>query len=294
VSQGDSAVIELPDGEVVLIDGGATYERFDMGRGVVAPYLWNIGIRTIDHVVATHNQLDHVGGLVYVLRHFKVKHFWGTGDKREEPFYQRLQQALELQGLTEHVAREEQDVMTLGDCRLQILNPQAVSESRDVPSGRRIEGHALNNRSIVTQLTCGKHKMLFTADVEQEALSRMSRNDRSEQVNLVKVPHHGAGSSLQREWLERVNPRNAVISVGRYNSYGHPAQNVLEAYVNRGTAIYRTDRDGGIWVTGKRSHPVLQIHRTADERIRRVVLRNCFWDCERLNWEKLLRRVKES
>ena len=70
VAQGDSAVIELPDGEVVLIDGGATYERFDMGRGVVAPYLWNRGIRTIDHVVATHPQLDHVGGLAYVLRHF--------------------------------------------------------------------------------------------------------------------------------------------------------------------------------------------------------------------------------
>ena len=86
VAQGDSAVLELPDGEVVLIDGGASYERFDMGRGVVAPYLWNRGIRTIDYVIATHPQLDHVGGLAYVLRHFTVQQHWGTGDVREEPF----------------------------------------------------------------------------------------------------------------------------------------------------------------------------------------------------------------
>ena len=105
VSQGDSAVLELPGGEVVLIDGGASYERFDMGRSVVAPYLWNRGIRTIDYVIATHPQLDHVGGLTYVLRHFNVRHVWGSGDARRELFYQRLTETLTQQGLTEHVVR---------------------------------------------------------------------------------------------------------------------------------------------------------------------------------------------
>lgn len=293
VSQGDSAVIELPDGEVVLIDGGTTYERFDMGRGVVAPYLWNRGIRTIDHVIATHPQLDHVGGLAYVLRHFKVRHFWGTGDTREEPFYQRLQQALVQQGLTEQVARNQQEMLSSGDCRLHILNPPDGIGPRELPLGRRTEGHALNNRSIVIQLTCGDHRVLFTADVEQEALWRMSQNSRSERVDIVKVPHHGARSSLQQDWLERVSPRHAVISVGRHNSYGHPAQNVLDAYINRGITIYRTDRDGGIWVTGKRSHPVLEIHRTSDEKIQRITFPHCFWACEQANWEKLFMRFKE-
>ena len=293
VSQGDSAVIELPDGEVVLIDGGATYERFDMGRGVVAPYLWNRGIRTIDHVIATHPQLDHVGGLAYVLRHFTVRHFWGTGDTREEPFYQRLQQALAQQGLTEEVAQTEHDVLSSGDCRLHVLNPPDGAELRKLPLGRRTKGHALNNRSIVVQLACGNHRMLFTADVEQEALWRMSQSRRSERVDIVKVPHHGAGSSLQRDWLERVSPRHAVISVGRHNSYGHPAQNVLDAYVNRGIAIYRTDRDGGIWVTGKHSHPLLEIHRTSDEKLQRIALPHCFWPCEQSNWVKLFMRFKE-
>jgi competence protein ComEC len=293
VSQGDSAVIELPSGEVVLIDGGATYERFDMGRGVVAPYLWNRGIRSIDHVVATHPQLDHVGGLAYVLRHFKVGYFWGTGDTREEPFYQRLQQALAQQGLTEQVARNQQEIGSSGECRLLTLNPPDITEAQELPAGRRMEGHMLNNRSIVLQLTCGTHRMLFAADVEQEALWRMSQNSISERVDVVKVPHHGAGSSLQPDWLEHVNPRYAVISVGRHNSYGHPAQNVLDAYVKSGSSIFRTDRDGGIWVTGKLSSPVLKMHRTGEEQLQRIALRNCLWACEQSNWNRLLLRWKE-
>ncbi len=138
VSQGDSAVLELPGGEVVLIDGGASYERFDMGRSVVAPYLWNRGIRTIDYVIATHPQLDHVGGLTYVLRHFTVRHVWGTGDTRQEVFYQRLSEALAEQGLTEHAVRDKQDTVMLGDCLLKVLNPSSPALQRPVvipPSG---------------------------------------------------------------------------------------------------------------------------------------------------------------
>jgi competence protein ComEC len=294
VSQGDSAVIELPGGEVVLIDGGATYERFDMGRGVVAPYLWNRGIRTIDHVVATHPQLDHVGGLAYILRHFPVRKFWGTGDTREEPFYQRLQQALALKGLTEQKVEYQQELVMSGDCGLQVLNPANVREAQvRSPSARKKEGHALNNRSIVIKMTCGSHRMLFTADVEQEALWRMSQEGRPDQIDIVKVPHHGAGSSLQREWLEHVNPRYAVVSVGRHNPYGHPAQQVLDAYVHRGTLLYRTDQDGGIWVTGKRSDPVLDIHRTSQERVQPIPLLSCGLTCEQSNWAKLLMRFQE-
>jgi competence protein ComEC len=293
VSQGDSALLELPGGEVVLIDGGATYERFDMGRGVVAPYLWNRGIRTIDYVIATHPQLDHVGGLTYVLRHFTVRHFWGTGDTRQERFYQQLTEALAHQGVTEHVVSDKDDTVTLGDCSLKVLNPTSLPVPRPA-SHSRLEGHLLNNRSVVTHLTCGTHKILFAADVEQEALARMSRDGRTERVDVVKVPHHGAGSSLLPEWLDLVHPTFAVISVGRHNSYGHPAGAVLQAYGERGITVYRTDRDGGIWVTGQRSQPALKIHRTSEERIRAVSFQGCWWACERLNWNKLLGRWMES
>ena len=153
VGQGDSAVVELPDGQVVLIDGGATYERFDMGRGVVAPFLWNRGIRTIDQVIGTHPQVDHVGGLAWVVRHFIAKNYWGSGETREELFYRRLQQSLATQGLQEGVAREGQEIVSSGPCRLVVLNPP-TDEQRDVPfHDSHVGGHVLNNRSVVTRLT---------------------------------------------------------------------------------------------------------------------------------------------
>jgi competence protein ComEC len=293
VSQGDSAVLELPGGEVILIDGGASYERFDMGRGVVAPYLWNRGIRAIDYVIATHPQLDHVGGLAYVIRHFPVRHFWGTGDVRSEPFYQRLQEALSERGLTEHIPRPRQDVLMLGHCRLEVLNPPEAPLGGQWRRTRAQEGHTLNNRSIVIEITCGRHTFLFTADVEAEALIRMSRDARPAPVEVVKVPHHGAASSFQRDWLEQVNPRYAVISVGRHNAYGHPASAVIEAYADRGISLYRTDRDGGIWVTARCSAPGVHIHRTSEQLAQRVPLPRCLWACEQSNWERLISRWRE-
>ena len=294
VSQGDSAVLELPDGQVVLIDGGATYERFDMGRGVVAPYLWNRGIRSIDHVIATHPQLDHVGGLAWVLRHFTVRQFWATGDRREEPFYQNLQQALAYRGLTEQVARQGQEMLSSDSCQLKVLNPPDRPDVGGLPVGRRMQGHALNNRSIVTELICGVHRILFTADVEQETLLRMSQDSHEhERVALVKVPHHGASSSLQMDWLSAVRPRYAVISVGRHNPYGHPAPAVLNAYVAQGASLFRTDRDGGILVAGRRSDAVLQIHRTRDQKVDPVAISTCFWACEKANFKKLFARFED-
>ena len=293
VSQGDSAVLELPGGEVILIDGGASYERFDMGRGVVAPYLWNRGIRAIDYVIATHPQLDHVGGLAYVLRHFTVRHFWGTGDVRGEPFYLRLQEALAERGLSEHIARSRQDAISLGKCRLEVLNPPEVMGLGQWRGSRGQEGHTLNNRSIVTEITCGLHNFLFAADVEAEALRRMSSEDHGASVEVVKVPHHGAASSFNRDWLERVSPRYAVISVGRHNAYGHPASSVVQAYADRGISLYRTDRDGGIWVTARCSAPGVHVHRMSEQQAQRVPFPRCLWACEHSNWERLINRWRE-
>ena len=293
VSQGDSAVIEFPDGGVVLIDGGTSYGRFDMGRGVIGPYLWNRRIHTIDHVIATHPQLDHVGGLAWVLRHFTVKHFWGTGDTREELFYHRLQEAIGSQGLTEQSAKEGTEIVSDTNCRLIALNPSDAMDMRLPISSRRVAGHTLNNKSIVTEFICGRHTILFTADIEQEALLRLSHRNHSEPVEVLKVPHHGAASSLELNWLDTVRPRVAVISVGHGNSYGHPAPAVVQAYLARGVSVYRTDNDGAVWITGRRSQPGVRIHRTREELIHPVTLSLVSWRDELENLKKLLARWEE-
>ena len=96
------------------------------------------------------------------------------------------------------------------------------------------------------------------------------------------------------KWLDRINPAYAVISVGRHNSYGHPADAVLQAYRARGILVFRTDRDGGVWLTDRRSQPALKIHRMKDERIQPLSFAAWSWACEQSNWERLLHLWMEA
>jgi competence protein ComEC len=294
VGQGDSAVIELPDGQVVLIDGGSAYERFDMGRAVVAPFLWNRGIRTIDQVIGTHPQLDHVGGLAWVVRHFLVKHYWGSGEIREELFYRRLQQSLALKGLQEGIVSEGQEIVSSGPCRLVVLNPPADDYRDGTRHESDVGGHMLNNRSVVTRLTCGNHTMLFAADVEHKGLSRMTHSSSHGQVDVLKVPHHGAVSSLNHDWLATLHPQYAVFSAGRHNPYRHPATAVLDAYGSEGSTVLRTDRDGGVWFTGRVSNETLTVHRARELVWQPTNSVSCLWACEEANWARILKQWHDS
>jgi competence protein ComEC len=287
VGQGDSAVVELPDGQVVLIDGGTTYERFDMGRGVVAPFLWNRGIRTIDQVIGTHPQRDHIGGLAWVVSHFIVKNYWGSGETRKELFYRRLQQSLAAKGLREGNAREGLDIVSSGPCRMVVLNP-AADKQFDVPLYEsHVDGHELNNRSVVTRLTCGTHTVLFAADIERDGLLRMIRAGSQGPIEVLKVPHHGAMSSLNRDWLALLHPQYAVFSAGRHNPYSHPAAVVLDAYRSEGSSVLRTDHDGGVWFTGGVSDARFHMHRAQDLIWQPTNRTSCLWICELANWNRI-------
>ncbi len=287
VGQGDSAVLELPDGQVVLIDGGGAYERFDMGRGVVGPYLWNRGIRALDHVVGTHPQLDHVGGLAWVVRHFSVGRYWMTGERRDERFFQRVEEALRERGVTQQVAAAGMNLLSAGSCRLLVVYPSASDLQLRRPANVRATGTDLNNRSLVTRLDCGVQSVLFTADVETAGLSRLLETSPLLPVTVLKVPHHGARGSLNREWLHRMSPQYAVVSVGRHNSYGHPTPAVLEAYASEGIPLLRTDVDGAVWITGRLSSDAFSVRRAHDLLLMPTHLAVCLVDCERANWSRL-------
>jgi competence protein ComEC len=265
VGQGDGAVIELPHGLTMLVDGGAAYERFDMGRAVVAPFLWNRGIRHVDHVVGTHPQLDHVGGLAWVLQHFDIGTVWTNGLTRPEPFWQQIEQTVMRRHLTPLTAGPDRQVPMPGPCRLTFLNPPA---DRSILTSR--EAKSLNNQSVVTQLSCQNRLMLFTGDIEREALMRLHREGRTEHLTVLKVPHHGARNSLEPAWLQTAAPEIAVISAGRHNAYGHPAGEVLAAYRAIGTEVMRTDRQGAIWVDIDLSQNRLLVRSMDDWRLGRL------------------------
>jgi competence protein ComEC len=284
VGQGDSAVIELPDGQAVLIDGGGRYERFDIGKNVVAPFLWSRGIRHLDHVIGTHQQLDHVGGLVWVLRHMSVGQYWGGGIERSEQFVEDLTAALRDRGIDHRIAVRGQDLLRSGQCRLSILNPPETSVVRE--STQPPTGTLLNNLSIVSRLQCGPSSILFAADIETAGLKRLNEAG-SQPVTVLKVPHHGARSSLDVNWIQQLHPRYAVISVGAANPYGHPVESVLQAYQDQHSTVFRTDQDGAIWVSGRLSTSDLTVTRMRDLLVQPVDFPRCPWRCEYLNWHRL-------
>lgn len=265
VGQGDSAVIELPSDTVLVIDGGAAYERFDMGRGVLAPFLWNRGIRHLDHVIGTHPQLDHVGGLTWVLGHFQTGTFWTNGLTRQEEFWRRLERAAVGRHVKTLAATTEREVKVPAPCRVTFLNP---------PADRRLlsvrETNSLNNQSVVTEVDCLARRMLFTGDIEREGLARLSASRGTHELALLKVPHHGSKSSLESSWLQTALPEVAVVSAGRHNAYGHPAGQVVAAYQSVGAQVYRTDRQGAIWVDLDLATDSLQVHSMEDWQFHRV------------------------
>ncbi len=290
VGQGDSALLQLPDGKTVLIDGGNKYERFDMGRGVIGPFLLNQGIRRLDHIVATHPQQDHVGGLPWLIRHLEVGEFWHTWIERPEPLFEQLRQAVSARKVTDHVAVRGQSIVDGNACRLLVLNP--VTGKDGGTSFQNRSGTVLNNESVVTQLMCGRQNIVFAADIEIDGLHRLAALGQ-DPATVLKVPHHGARSSLAPEWIARVRPRYAVFSAGVNNSYGHPVRDVVEAYSAVGSDIARTDRDGAVIVTGRVSTSELQVRRMRDSVLRPVVLWDCFWACERDNWRRAWMRAYE-
>jgi len=249
VGQGDATLLELPDGQTILIDGGAAYERWDMGRMVVGPYLWDRGIRTIDHVIATHPQLDHVGGLAWVIKNFNIRHFWTNGIQRDEPFYQRLNGAMSEKNLTEQVAWAGLDLVKGSPCQVRSLNPPRSESGISQAAPDKKSGAELNNLSVVLSVTCGVHSVLLMADAEVEALERMANDPSVQAATLVKIPHHGAKSSFSADWFNRLTTQVAVVSAGQRNRYGHPAPTVLQHYDQQGIEVYRTDQDGAVVVS---------------------------------------------
>jgi len=287
VGQGDASVIELPDGQTVLIDAGAAYDTLDMGRTVVGPYLWDSGIRRLDHVIGTHPQLDHVGGLPWVLRSFEIGQYWGNGVARDEPFYERLRETMQERGLIERRAGEGQAIFDSGRCRLNILNPPARHSLEESLTWNVRSGSLLNNLSIVTRLDCGPHSFLFTADIEAEAIARLSKANRAVRTRVLKVPHHGARSSLDPSWIEQMGAEAAIISVGSRNAYGHPAAVVLAAYEKEGVRLWRTDKQGAIQVIAKLSSAAFEIMTARDRLPHPVRVDPSLLVSERLNLARL-------
>jgi len=246
VGQGSAALIEMPGGRCLLADGGGFYDNdiFDVGRYLVAPFLWRNKIRTVDTLVLSHPNADHLNGLLYIADHFHVKKFWTNGEPADTTGYRRLMETSRNQGIYAPSYPDLRQTVDPKDPVIDVLYPPVgFLEKRAVDAWRADE----NNNSMVLKITRGGVSFLFPGDIGADAERELIQiaGDRLESTVLI-APHHGSKTSSSRAFLEAVNPEVIVISAGWKNRFHFPHPSVMKRYKEIGARIYRTDLDGAI------------------------------------------------
>ena len=283
VGQGDSTLIELPGRKTILIDGGGTRDNsFDIGRRVLAPYLWNKGIRRLDLVVLSHPHPDHMNGLISILKKFEVAAVWESGMDSDLPGHDEFSRAIDDKKIYRRFVSADDPPAKLGEAMVSVLHPRRGFDAHD-----RQAYAAENNRSLVLQVRSEGKDMLLTGDIGIDAEQDIMRTMPGLKTDLIKVPHHGSKSSSSDALVSQLRPEIAIVTVGRGNPYHHPSDEVLARYEKIGARICRTDSDGAVTIgvnTG-----TFAIRRWNDLILRRIDLfdRSTWSEQEQGNWGRL-------
>jgi len=249
IGQGDSFFIETSQGHQILIDGGPDNTLTQKLEQRI-PF-WD---RTIDLVVLTHSDKDHVFGFLEVLKNYEIKNILWTGALGKSLLFEQWQEAIGNEGAKIWIAKQGL-IISLPDQRyFEILYPFESLERREVS--------AMNDTSIVMMLNTDKEKILFTGDISKKIEHLLVEEGISLRADILKVPHHGSKTSSSEEFLEAVEPNLAIISVGRDNSYGHPSSVVLARYEEFGIKVLQTSKEKDICLIQKKNEPFLFLSQT--------------------------------
>jgi competence protein ComEC len=251
VGQGDSLLVVGPKGRTMLVDAGgptgaaanaenaAGSATFDVGEEVVSPYLWSREIHRLDIVALTHAHSDHMGGMPAVLRNLRPRELWVAVDPNSAPYRALLGEAAELGIRVRHLRAG--DRLLWDSIDLSVLAPAPAYTNPGPP---------INNDSLVMRLRFGRPSVLLEGDAEAPSEHRMVETARGGEGfelgpdTLLKVAHHGSRTSTTPEFLALAAPRDAVISVGRQNTFGHPRPEIIQRLAAAHARVYRTDQFG--------------------------------------------------
>ena len=206
----------------------------------------NLGIGSLNYVFATHPHEDHIGGMDDIINNFNIENFYMPEVITTTKTFEDMLDALENKNMSFTVPKEDDSFM-LGSSKIDVLHVGNNAKE-------------LNDASIILKVTHGDNTFLFTGDasskVEKEILNKNIESD------VLKVGHHGSYYSTCDEFLDKVNPKYAVISVGKGNSYKHPSFETLKKLENKNIEIYRTDEAGTIKITSDGSNLKVDSERT--------------------------------
>lgn len=237
VGQGDAIHIRMPTHEDVLIDGGPDATVLEK-LGETMPWY----DRTIELMILTHPHSDHIDGLLDVMERFKVERVITTDVQYHAPDYIYWN---EIIGNYHKETATAGSVYEFGEVKLSVLYPFEDLTGTEIKN--------VNNASIVTKLSYREVTFLFTGDVEQEVESQLISNVDCEESDgfclksdVLKVGHHGSNTSSSHEFVGKVSPNYAIISVGKDNKFGHPTSETLQTFNDQKVEVYRTDTIGEI------------------------------------------------
>lgn len=231
VGQGDATYIELPDGTDILIDAG----EGAYGNTVVQ-YLKNQekGI-DIEHLIVTHPDSDHVGGMQKVFTDLKVKNFYYPIDATNNTTtWKNVLNLAKKEGCRVLNAKPGHSI-NAGGTVVKFIQPTTDYKNT-------------NDDSVVTLVDYKDTEILLTGDISQITENEMIKKNLLMDVDVLKVAHHGSSSSSTKAFLNKVKPENAIISVGK-NSYGHPKADAVNRLINAKAKVWRTDKNGNIVVS---------------------------------------------
>ncbi|MFA5810899.1 MAG: DNA internalization-related competence protein ComEC/Rec2 [bacterium] len=239
VGQGDAALVRFPGGRTLLIDGGGLRgSEFDVGKNVLAPALWRMGVHHIDWVVLTHPHQDHYGGLGYIAERFSPALIWTNGlsapvDEKEQwdTFVSRLAEAHVPMVFVEEGSTE----FNVEGSSLRILR-------------QRVPEKDVNDTSLAVIASVGDHRFIFMGDLSSRGEASLLADQGDLTADVLKVGHHGSRDASSSAFLDAVRPAIAVIPAGEQNRYGFPHRETLARLGAVGARIYRTGRDGTVTV----------------------------------------------
>ena len=226
VGEADCALINS-NGEYALIDAGNTID----GNKIVK-YFESLGIRDFKYLFGTHAHEDHIGGLANVIYNFNIGTVYMPNVPSEYKSYHNVLKALNKKNLDLNNPINDEEYK-LGESTLKIIYNGENEED-------------INNSSLIIKLTYKNKSFLFTGDTTKEVEDKILDKDLNS--NLLKVSHHGSNDASSANFLVKVHPEYAIISVGKDNDYYHPHQVTIDKLERIGTKIYRTDLDGTIIV----------------------------------------------
>lgn len=233
VGQGDSALLTLPRGTQILIDGGPDWSALErLGRYM--PFF----DRDIDVLILSHPNLDHLAAFPEVLRRYRVQTLFIAGSVYDVGTYQALLHQAQTRGTAVVRLHAGQSLQLPDDLMMDVLWPP-----ERMPAGFNAN---INNESLVLRMTYDGRRMLFTGDIEKIVEDTLTAAKADLKTDIVKVAHHGSKSSSSTGFLLAADPDLAVVSVSARNTYGHPSAAVLGRLEAMGIEIRRTDMEGDI------------------------------------------------